>query len=106
MNHVSRERVGAVVAAAGNSQRMDGVDKIFTAVAIPIQSSESAGDEFPLEIPPLNSRRDIAEAPAALVAEIDEARGSSGLSGAVRMWILDYYRRRRAVEDYNGGNRD
>jgi 2-C-methyl-D-erythritol 4-phosphate cytidylyltransferase len=30
---VSRERVGAVIAAGGSSRRMDGVDKIFTAVA-------------------------------------------------------------------------
>ncbi len=30
---MSRERVGAVIAAAGCSRRMDGVDKIFTAVA-------------------------------------------------------------------------
>lgn len=43
---------------------------------------------------------------AALVAEIDETRGDSGLSGAVRTWILDYYRRRHAVETYDGGNRD
>ena len=44
--------------------------------------------------------------PAAIVADIDEARGNSGLSGAVRIWILEYYRRRREIEDYNGGNRD
>ena len=43
---------------------------------------------------------------AALVAEIDETRGDSGLSGAVRTWILDYYRRRHAAETYDGGNRD
>ena len=30
---MSRERVGAVIAAGGSSRRMDGVDKIFTAVA-------------------------------------------------------------------------
>lgn len=63
-----------------------------------------------LEQPFWDALKEAAEregkSPAALVAEIDEARGSSGLSGAVRMWILDYYRRRRAVEDYNGGNRD
>lgn len=43
---------------------------------------------------------------AGLVAEIDEARGNAGLSGAVRIWILDYYRRPHAVGSYNGGNRD
>ena len=32
MNELSRERVGAVIAAAGSSRRMDGVDKIFAAV--------------------------------------------------------------------------
>lgn len=29
---------------------------------------------------------------ARLVAEIDAVRGSAGLSGAVRVYILDYYR--------------
>jgi predicted DNA-binding ribbon-helix-helix protein len=43
---------------------------------------------------------------AAIVAEIDEARGNSGLSGAVRMWILDYFRRQHAADSYDGGNRD
>jgi predicted DNA-binding ribbon-helix-helix protein len=43
---------------------------------------------------------------AGLVAEIDEARGNSGLSGAVRIWILDYYRGRHIAQSYNGGNRD
>ncbi len=43
---------------------------------------------------------------AALVADIDETRGDCGLSGAVRTWILDYYRRRHAAGTYDGGNRD
>lgn len=43
---------------------------------------------------------------AALVAQIDETRGNCGLSGAVRTWILDYYRRRHAAGAYDGGNRD
>lgn len=30
---------------------------------------------------------------AALVGRIDAERGSAGLSGAVRVWVLDYYRR-------------
>ncbi|MEM8975749.1 MAG: ribbon-helix-helix domain-containing protein [Pseudomonadota bacterium] len=31
---------------------------------------------------------------ASLVAEIDRERGDAGLSGAIRVWILDYYQRR------------
>jgi predicted DNA-binding ribbon-helix-helix protein len=42
--------------------------------------------------------KDIAAAEGAsaaeLVARIDASRGDSGLSGAIRVWILDYYRRR------------
>jgi predicted DNA-binding ribbon-helix-helix protein len=30
---------------------------------------------------------------AALVGRIDAERGAAGLSGAVRVWVLDYYRR-------------
>lgn len=33
MKELSRERVGAVIAAGGSSRRMDGIDKIFAAVA-------------------------------------------------------------------------
>jgi 2-C-methyl-D-erythritol 4-phosphate cytidylyltransferase len=33
VKQVSRERVGAVIAAGGSSRRMDGVDKIFTDIA-------------------------------------------------------------------------
>ncbi len=43
---------------------------------------------------------------AALVARIDETRNGAGLSGAVRIWILDYVRRKAAVASYDGGNRD
>ena len=32
---------------------------------------------------------------AGLVEEIDAGRGTAGLSSAVRVWILDYYRFRR-----------
>lgn len=32
--------------------------------------------------------------PAALVARIDGARGATGLSSAVRVWLLAYYRSR------------
>jgi predicted DNA-binding ribbon-helix-helix protein len=31
---------------------------------------------------------------SALVASIDAARGDAGLSSAVRVWILDYFRQR------------
>lgn len=30
---------------------------------------------------------------AALVARIDAARGEAGLSSAVRVWVLDYFRK-------------
>ena len=43
---------------------------------------------------------------AALVAKIDEGRGSTGLSSAVRIWILGYFREASAAESYDGGNRD
>ena len=43
---------------------------------------------------------------AALVARIDEGRGSAGLSSAVRIWILGYFREAAAAESYDGGNRD
>ena len=42
--------------------------------------------------------RDAAKAEgiplAALVVQIDAERGSAGLSGAVRVWVLDYFRRK------------
>lgn len=31
---------------------------------------------------------------AAIVAHIDAARGDAGLSSAVRVWVLDYFRKR------------
>lgn len=31
---------------------------------------------------------------AELVGRIDRGRGAAGLSGAVRVWVLDWYRRR------------
>jgi predicted DNA-binding ribbon-helix-helix protein len=31
---------------------------------------------------------------AGLVADIDARRGAAGLSSAVRVWVLDYFRRR------------
>lgn len=42
--------------------------------------------------------RDAAKAEgialAALVVRIDKERGSAGLSGAVRVWVLDYFMRK------------
>jgi len=36
---------------------------------------------------------------AELVGRIDRSRGDAGLSGAVRVWVLDYFRRRcRSLE--------
>lgn len=43
---------------------------------------------------------------AALVGRIDEGRGRAGLSSAVRIWILGYFREASAAESYDGGNRD
>lgn len=43
---------------------------------------------------------------AGLVARIDADRSAGGLSGAVRIWILDYYRRRGDLTSYDGGSRD
>ena len=43
---------------------------------------------------------------AALVARIDETRNGCGLSGAVRIWVLEYVRRRASAQSYEGGNRD
>jgi predicted DNA-binding ribbon-helix-helix protein len=63
-----------------------------------------------LEEPFWDALKDAGEregkSPATIVAEIDEQRGNSGLSGAVRLWILSYYRRKHAAESYDGGNRD
>ena len=35
---------------------------------------------------------------AALIAAIDSGRSQSGLSGAVRIWVLDYFRTRAASQ--------
>lgn len=34
---------------------------------------------------------------AVLVGRIDRTRGAAGLSGAVRVWVLDYFKRRAGV---------
>lgn len=43
---------------------------------------------------------------ATLVTQIDRGRGSGGLSGAVRLFVLDYVRRQGVGASYDGGNRD
>ncbi|HRN88083.1 ribbon-helix-helix domain-containing protein [Hyphomicrobium sp.] len=43
---------------------------------------------------------------ASLIARIDEARGTAGLSSAVRIWILEDVRTVASVTQYDGGNRD
>ncbi len=44
---------------------------------------------------------------AGLVAQIDDKRGDDGgLSTAVRIWVLDYFRRRAELNSYDGGSRD
>lgn len=40
--------------------------------------------------------RDERRPVAQIVQEIDAARGASGLSSAVRVWLLDYYKNGRA----------
>lgn len=35
---------------------------------------------------------------ATLVGRIDAARGTAGLSGAVRVWVLDYFMRKATAE--------
>lgn len=54
-----------------------------------------------LEAPFWDALKDAAtergQSVAALVEEIDANRGSAGLSSAVRVWILDYYRTCRSA---------
>jgi predicted DNA-binding ribbon-helix-helix protein len=56
-----------------------------------------------IEAPFWEALRQAAEAErttvAALVAAIDKERGTSGLSSAVRIWVLDYFRNPRAGAD-------
>lgn len=63
-----------------------------------------------LEEPFWDALRDAADEQkmtlAALVAKIDASRGDSGLSGAVRIWILDYFRGRSGPDVTDGGSRD
>jgi predicted DNA-binding ribbon-helix-helix protein len=64
-----------------------------------------------LEAPFWDALRDAAAEQkltlAGLVAQIDDRRGDDGgLSTAVRIWVLDYFRRRAELNSYNGGSRD
>ena len=64
-----------------------------------------------LEAPFWNALRDAAAEQkltlAGLVAQIDDKRGDNGgLSTAVRIWVLDYFRRRAELNSYDGGSRD
>jgi predicted DNA-binding ribbon-helix-helix protein len=43
---------------------------------------------------------------SSLVAGIDSGRGSAGLSSAVRVWVLDYYRKRAAAPQPNSGRHE
>jgi predicted DNA-binding ribbon-helix-helix protein len=43
---------------------------------------------------------------AGLVTKIDAERGEGGLSTAVRIWVLNYFRRSHLKANYDGGNRD
>jgi len=53
-----------------------------------------------IEAPFWDALRQAAEAErttiASLVAAIDKERGASGLSSAVRVWVLDFFRNPRA----------
>jgi predicted DNA-binding ribbon-helix-helix protein len=71
-------------------------------MARPVKRSFTIGrhrTSISLEAPFWEALRAIAKtrkmAVARLVREIDEGRGQSGLSSAVRVWILDFYRRDR-----------
>jgi predicted DNA-binding ribbon-helix-helix protein len=63
-----------------------------------------------LEAPFWDALKDAAQREgmslASLIASIDEGRDEAGLSGAVRIWILSYFRRIAPVSSYDGGNRD
>lgn len=64
-----------------------------------------------LEAPFWDALRDAAAEQkltlAGLVARIDDGRGDDGgLSTAVRIWVLDYFRRRAELNSYDGGSRD
>jgi predicted DNA-binding ribbon-helix-helix protein len=43
---------------------------------------------------------------AALIADIDAGRGKAGLSSAVRVWVLDYFRKASARSETDGTRTD
>lgn len=43
---------------------------------------------------------------AKLIEMIDATREAAGLSSAVRIWLLNYFRRTEASKSFDGGNRD
>jgi predicted DNA-binding ribbon-helix-helix protein len=61
-----------------------------------------------LEPPFWQALRDIAAKErvplARLVATIDQNRGNAGLSSAVRIWLLSYFRSRSAVQSDDSGH--
>jgi predicted DNA-binding ribbon-helix-helix protein len=60
-----------------------------------------------LEAPFWDALRQAAEVEhttvAAIVATIDKGRGASGLSSAVRVWVLDFFRNPRADSSADTG---
>lgn len=69
--------------------------------ARPVKHSFSIGGHrtsISMEEPFWEALRNIAAGEntslAGLIAAIDKSRGSAGLSSAVRVWLLDYYRTR------------
>ena len=63
-----------------------------------------------LETPFWNALNQAAEneglSLAKLVETIDAGRQGAGLSSAVRIWILNYYRASSPTQRFDGGNRD
>jgi len=73
-------------------------------VTRPIKRSFSIGGHrtsISLEPPFWNALRDVAASEriplARLIATIDQNRGDAGLSSAVRIWLLSYFRSRSDI---------
>jgi predicted DNA-binding ribbon-helix-helix protein len=60
-------------------------------------TSVSVEDEFWAGLREIAQGRSLSV--AALIAEIDEARGSRGLSSAIRLHVLGHFRRRAGPAD-------
>ena len=72
-------------------------------MARPVKRSFTLGGHrtsISIEAPFWDALRQAADAErtsvASLVAAIDRERGASGLSSAVRVWVLDFFRNPRA----------